>query len=135
MRIHKRFAHQLCDGGQLGCFGAERWGTLYNCTLSGNSGSGASELHALQLHADRQLGLRRGGGGAYDGTLYNCTLTGNSARLLWRRGVFLHALQLHADRQLVVRTVTGGGAAERLVHALQLHADRQLGCRIRRRGI
>jgi parallel beta-helix repeat protein len=36
-------------------------GTLYNCTLSGNS-------------------ARIDGGGSYEGTLYNCTLSGNSAR-------------------------------------------------------
>jgi hypothetical protein len=35
-------------------------GTLYNCTLTGNSANG-------------------GGGGAYESTLNNCTLTGNSA--------------------------------------------------------
>ena len=37
-------------------------GTLYNCTLNGNSayyGGGASWGHALQLHAERQLGSPR----------------------------------------------------------------------------
>ena len=57
-------AYNVGGGGAYG-------GTLYNCTLSGNSGSGAScalqlhaapaadggaQLHALQLHAERQLG-------------------------------------------------------------------------------
>ncbi len=46
-----------CGGG---CSG----GTLYRCTLSGNTAS-------IGSHAD--------GGGAYGGTLYNCTLSGNSA--------------------------------------------------------
>jgi hypothetical protein len=46
------------DNGN-GCGGGASGGTLYNCTLSGNS---AWE-----------------GGGAYSSTLYNCTLSGNSA--------------------------------------------------------
>jgi parallel beta-helix repeat protein len=40
--------------------GGSYWGTLNNCTLTGNSASSS-------------------GGGSYDGTLNNCTLTGNSA--------------------------------------------------------
>ena len=38
-------------------FGVDRC-TLYNCTLSGNSGSGAWLLHALRLHAEWQLWRR-----------------------------------------------------------------------------
>ena len=55
-------------------------GTLNNCTLTGNSADlwrRGLLWHAQQLHADRQLGLRNGGGAAY-----------------W------HAQQLHADGQL-----------------------------------
>jgi hypothetical protein len=53
-----------CEGGGV-CRG-----TLYNCTLSGNSA----------VVYDTGWGGAADGGGAYGSTLYNCTLTGNLAR-------------------------------------------------------
>ncbi len=57
-------------------------GTLYNCTLSGNSagdgeGGGA---YSCALYSCTLTGNSAGvGGGASGGTLHNCTLSGNSA--------------------------------------------------------
>jgi parallel beta-helix repeat protein len=51
-------------GNSAGNGGGAYSGTLYNCTLSGNSAKGIP------------FGI---GGGAARGTLYNCTLSGNSA--------------------------------------------------------
>ncbi|MFH0909887.1 MAG: choice-of-anchor D domain-containing protein, partial [bacterium] len=64
-----------------GYSGGADGGTLYNCTLSGNSagyGGGASES---TLNSCTLIGNSAScdGGGACYGTLYNCTLTGNSA--------------------------------------------------------
>jgi hypothetical protein len=53
----------LCEGGGV------YQGTLFNCTVSGNS---AVVYDTAWGHA--------AGGGAYGSTLYNCTLTGNFAR-------------------------------------------------------
>jgi hypothetical protein len=65
-------------------------GTLYNCTLSGNSapygaggGASGSTLYNCTLSGNSVSGnsayLDGYGGGASGSTLYNCTLTGNSA--------------------------------------------------------
>jgi hypothetical protein len=54
-----------CEGGGV-CRG-----TLFNCTLSGNSAVVYDPAWA-----------QAAGGGAYGSTLYNCTLTGNFARVL-----------------------------------------------------
>ncbi len=67
-------------------------GTLYNCTLSGNSatyGGGAfnSALYNCTLSDNS---ANEGGGGACSGTLYNCTLTGNSA--MYGGGAFASTL-------------------------------------------
>ncbi len=54
--------------------GGSYGGTLYNCTLTGNSGKGASycTLTSCALSGNS-------GGGADSSTLNNCTLTGNSS--------------------------------------------------------
>ena len=56
-------------------------GTLYNCTLTGNSsavggGAAGSTLYNCTLTGNSSTGA---GGGAADCQLYNCTLTGNSS--------------------------------------------------------
>ena len=57
-------------GGAAGCI-------LYNCTVTGNSGSGAEgcTLYNCTLTGNSA----HSGGGANGCTLYNCTLTGNTA--------------------------------------------------------
>ena len=69
-----------------GCGGGAYGGTLYNCTLSGNS-------------AKRALDNTGFGGGAEGATLYNCTLTDNSAN--YGGGVYnctLYDCQLSGNR-------------------------------------
>jgi T5SS/PEP-CTERM-associated repeat protein len=60
--------------------GGNSRGTLYNCTLSGNSADSGGGSHASTLHNCLLTGNSAdNGGGSIACTLYNCTLTGNSA--------------------------------------------------------
>ncbi|MFH0908255.1 MAG: choice-of-anchor Q domain-containing protein [bacterium] len=61
--------------------GGVYYGTLYNCTLSGNSAENAGGAYYSTLYncTLTSNSARHSSGGAYYGTLYNCTLTGNSA--------------------------------------------------------
>jgi hypothetical protein len=55
-------------------------GTLYDCTLAGNSGSRGGGAYSSTLSHCALTGNAGSvyGGGAYSGTLYYCTLSGNS---------------------------------------------------------
>jgi hypothetical protein len=71
-----------------GSGGGAHFGTLYNCTLVGNSavgggGGGAwySTLYNCTVVSNRASGPGNGGGGVYAGTCYNCLIAGNSATL------------------------------------------------------
>ncbi|MGB7769316.1 MAG: choice-of-anchor Q domain-containing protein [Verrucomicrobiia bacterium] len=94
-------AHELCGGGiwcedssavvsncvlsvnvsdSLG--GGAFSGTLYNCTLTGNSavaGGGADGCTLNNCTLSNNIAFASTGGGAYSSTLNNCVLTGNSA--------------------------------------------------------
>jgi len=62
--------------------GGSYGGTLYNCTLTGNTASGnggGSYYGTLNNCLLRSNTVSGNGGGAYYGTLNNCTLTGNRA--------------------------------------------------------
>ena len=81
----------LMDTGNGGNGGGANGGTLYDCTLTGNSVSGTynSMVRAYSCGGGAfgcvlyncTLAANNGhyGGGAYGGGLYNCTLTSNSA--------------------------------------------------------
>jgi hypothetical protein len=59
-----------------GSGGGAYGGRLYNCTLSGNSGGGANNCTVYNCTLSGNSAYT--GGGAYVCTLYNCTLSGNS---------------------------------------------------------
>jgi len=61
--------------------GGNYGGTLYNCTLTGNSagGSGGGNCDGTLYNCTLTGNSAQFGGGNDGGTLYNCTLTGNSA--------------------------------------------------------
>ena len=67
--------------GNSGYCGGASGSTLHNCVLSGNSGCCGSGASYSTLHNCVLSGNSAGndGGGAYSSTLYNCVLTGNSA--------------------------------------------------------
>jgi WD40 repeat protein len=84
-------------------------GTLYNCTLRGNSaqyggGASGSTLYNCTL-VDNRAGKAMehgGGGGVYNSTLFNCTLTGNYT-VYCRGGASLRSTLINC-------TVTGNSA-------------------------
>ena len=71
----------LTNGAFPGWEGGGVWGgTLYNCTLSGNSADVGGAARGSTLYDCTLTGnSARVGGGASDCTLYNCSLSGNSA--------------------------------------------------------
>jgi hypothetical protein len=68
------------DDGDGGYGGGACGGTLYNCTLSGNSAlCGGGAYYSTLYNCTLTGNSAEYGGGAEECTLYNCTLTGNSA--------------------------------------------------------
>jgi parallel beta-helix repeat protein len=60
--------------------GGAYFGTLHNCTLSGNSASSGGGIYLGTLYNCTLTGNAASfGGGAYYGTLHSCTMSGNSA--------------------------------------------------------
>jgi len=92
-RGHWRHALQLRPDRQLRPRAV--WGTLYNCTLTAILVAGP-----IPVRCNRCTLTGNSGDGASGGTLYNCALTGNSGR-----GRLGHALQLYPDRQFRRRSV------------------------------
>ena len=84
--------------------GGAYYGTLYNCTLTENSASWGGGAYNGMLNNCTLTGnsARYGGGGASGGTLYNCTLTGNSADYYGGGGAY--------DGTLYNCTLTGNSA-------------------------
>jgi hypothetical protein len=69
--------------------GGAAFSILYNCTLTGNSageGGGAAGGVLYNCKLSRNSAQTGGGGTGFSCTLYNCTLTGNSAG--WGGGAF-----------------------------------------------
>jgi PKD repeat protein len=69
------------EWGAFPCLGGGVYGgTLYNCTLTGNSAGSGGGADSSTLYNCTLTGNSAGsGGGASGGTLYNCRLTSNSA--------------------------------------------------------
>ena len=80
------------EWGGFPCLGGGVYGgTLYNCTLTGNSADSGGGAHSSTLHnCTLSDNSARKGGAASGSTLYNCTLTGNSAD--WGGGAYSGAL-------------------------------------------